>query len=308
MKTYDLIIIGGGPAGCAAAVYSARKQLSTALITTEFGGQSVVSEKIYNWIGTPEISGPDLAKSLQSHITSYQGEFLDIFEGSMVEQVLKTDTGFSVVTTTGTYETKTVLVTTGSSRRRLTVPGADQFEHRGVVYCASCDGPIFSGKDVVVIGGGNAGFETVAQLSAYCPSVTLIHRHDTFKADEITIEKVSAIPHVHIKTWTEPIEVMGEKFVTGIKVKNIKTGAEEIIPCGGVFVEIGQIPNTDYVKALVTTNEYGNIIIDPWTQKTSLPGIWAAGDCTNILYHQNNIAAGDAVKALEDIYITLKAR
>jgi thioredoxin reductase len=190
----------------------------------------------------------------------------------------------------------------------LEITGAAQFENKGIVYCASCDGPLFSGQEVVVIGGGNAAFESVAQLAAYCPKVTLVHRRDVFKADDITIAKVSAMPNVAIKTFTEPIEVIGEQFVTGIKVKNTKDGTEEIISVGGIFVEIGQIPNTDYVKNLVKTNEFGNIEIDPWTQATSCPGIWAAGDCTNVHYHQNNIAAGDAVKALEDVYMTLKTR
>lgn len=305
--TYDLIIIGGGPAGASAAVYSARKQLKTAIITPEFGGQSVVSETIYNWIGTPEIGGPELAKALEQHTRAYEGEFLDIIK-EYAQSVVKTENGFAVTTNKQTLQTKSVLVATGSNRRKLEVPGADQFENRGVVYCASCDGPLFGGQEVVVIGGGNAGFESVAQLSAYCSKVTLIHRRDTFKADEITIEKVSALPNVSIMTWTEPVEVLGEKFVTGIKVKNVQTGEESNIPAGGIFVEIGQIPNTDYVKDVVDMNEYGNIIIDPWTQKTSQSGIWAAGDCTNILYHQNNIAAGDAVKAVEDIYITLTTK
>jgi alkyl hydroperoxide reductase subunit F len=305
---YDLIIIGGGPAGAAAAVYAARKQLKTAIVTTEFGGQSVVSETIYNWIGTPEISGSDLAKNLKAHVMAYKGDFLDVFEGSPVTGVTKNGDVFSVATYKETLEGKTILVTTGSSRRKMDVPGAAQFENKGVVYCASCDGPLFSGQDVVVIGGGNAGFESVAQLAAYCPSVTLVHRRDTFKADDITVSKVSAMPNVHIKTFFEPIEVMGEKFVSGLKIKNVKDGSEEIIPCGGVFVEIGQIPNTDYVKDLVNRTEFNTIEINPWTQVTSNPMIWAAGDCTNIHYHQNNIAAGDAVKAVEDIYVTLKTR
>ncbi len=305
---YDLIIIGGGPAGSAAAVYAARKQLKTAIVTTEFGGQSVVSETIYNWIGTPEISGADLAKNLKAHVMAYKGDFLDVFEGSPVANVEKSENGFWVKTYKDNLEGRAVLVTTGSSRRKLDIPGAAPFENKGVVYCASCDGPLFSGQSVVVIGGGNAGFESVAQLAAYCPSVTLVHRRDTFKADDITVAKVSAMPNVHIKTFFEPIEVMGEKFVSGIKVKNVKDGSEEIIPCGGVFVEIGQIPNTEYVKDLVKRTEFNTIEINPWTQVTSNPMIWAAGDCTNVHYHQNNIAAGDAVKAVEDIYVTLKTR
>lgn len=308
MNTYDLIIIGGGPAGAAAAVYAARKQLKTALITVEFGGQSVVSETIYNWIGTPEISGADLAKNLKSHVEYYRGPFLDIFEGQAVSLIEKNNELFTVTTNNQTLLAKTVLVTTGSSRRKLQVPGADQFENKGVVYCASCDGPLFSGQNVAVIGGGNAGFESAAQLAAYCPSVTLIHRRDTFKADDITVQKVSALPNVHLKTFAEPVEIIGEKFVSGIKIKDVNTDQEETLDVGGVFVEIGQIPNTDYVANLVKRTEFNTIEIDPWTQATSQPGIWAAGDCTNIHYHQNNIAAGDAVKALEDIYITLKTR
>ncbi len=307
MKTYDLIIIGGGPAGCAAAVYAARKQLSTAIITTEFGGQSVVSETIYNWIGTPEIAGADLAKNLKSHVEYYKGEFLDIFTGQMVESVTKTDNGFSVVTSKEIYTTKTILVTTGSSRRKLTIPGADQFENRGVVYCASCDGPLFSGMPVAVIGGGNAGFESAVQLLAYCPTVYLINRSDHFKADQITVEKLSQHPNLKIMKNTQPIEVIGEKFVTGLKIKN-NDNVEEILNVNGIFVEVGQIPNTGYLNNLVDKNEFGNIKINPWTQASSLSGIWAAGDCTDIYYHQNNIAAGDAVKAVEDIYMELKTK
>ena len=309
---YDLVIIGGGPAGAAAAVYAARKQLKSAIVTPEFGGQSVVSEKIFNWIGTPEIGGPELATALKNHVTAYQGSFLDIFAGEYVSAVTKNETAEGVTFTTKSSKqeltSSAVLVTTGSVRRKLEVPGADQFENKGVVYCASCDGPLFSGQEVVVIGGGNAAFESAAQLAAYCPKVTLIHRRDVFKADEITVQKVSAMSNVVIKTFAEPTAVLGEKFVSGISLKNTQTGTEETIPCAGVFVEIGQIPNTGYVKDLVTTNEFGNIEIDPWTQATSCPGIWAAGDCTNVHYHQNNIAAGDAVKALEDIYMTLKTR
>ena len=222
--------------------------------------------------------------------------------------VSKNEDGFSVKTNKQELKTKSVLVTTGSSRRKLDIPGAAQFENKGVVYCASCDGPLFAGQNVVVVGAGNAGFESVAQLAAYCPSVTLLCRSDKFRADDITVAKVSAMPNVTIKNWTVPVEVIGEKFVSGLKVKNTQTNAEEILPIGGVFVEIGQIPNTDYVADLVKRTEFNTTEIDPWSQKTTCAGIWAAGDCTNIHYHQNNIAAGDAVKAVEDIYMTLKTR
>lgn len=303
---FDLIIIGGGPAGTAAAVYAARKQLKTAMIIKEWGGQSTVSSDIQNWIGTPHISGNDLAESFKKHAYEYKGEFLTLKEGSFVSRVEKSGDGFSVTLEGGELLTsKTILITTGSARRKLGIPGSDTFEHKGVVYCASCDGPLFSGMNVVVVGGGNAGFESAAQLLAYCPSVTLLNRGETFRADAITVEKLSQNPKLKIIKNATPTEVHGEKFVTGISYKDTTTGEEKRIDCGGVFVEIGQIPATDLVKGVVDMLDGGQIKIDPRTQKTSVPGIWAAGDCTDVLYHQNNIATGDAVRALEDIYLAI---
>ena len=182
------------------------------------------------------------------------------------------------------------------------MPGADRLEHKGLTYCASCDGPLFSGMDVIVIGGGNAAFETAAQLLAYCKSVTLVNRSATFRADEITIEKLSQNPKLRIIKNVEMLEVLGEKFVSGMKIKHSDTGEEETLNVMGIFVEIGQIPNSDFMDKFVDTDETGKVIIDPWTQQTSRTGVWAAGDITNIRYHQNNIASGDGVKALEDIY------
>lgn len=304
--TYDLIIIGGGPAGASAAVYAARKQLKTLIIAEEWGGQSVVSEKIYNWIGTPEISGGDLAKSLKSHVDYYVGEFLQTSAGERVEKVEKTGNFFAVKTSSGNnYETRAVLVASGSGRRKLDskIPGADALEHKGLTYCASCDGPVFSGMDVAVLGGGNAALETAAQLLAYCKTVTIIQRSAEFRADEITVAKVLANPKSRAIMNAEITEIMGEKFVSGLKYKDAE--GEHELAVKGIFVEIGQIPNTGYVEGVVEMNGYKQIIADPKTQMTSVPGIWAAGDCTDVLYHQNNIAAGDAVRALEDIYMWL---
>lgn len=305
---FDLIIIGGGPAGTAAAVYAARKQLKTVMIIKEWGGQSTVSSDIQNWIGTPHISGNDLAESFKKHTYEYKGEYLTLKEGLFASKVEKITDGFSVTLESGEKITsKTILISTGSARRKLGIPGSDTFEHKGVVYCASCDGPLFSGMDVVVVGGGNAGFESAAQLLAYCKSVTLLNRSETFRADEITVKKLSEHPNLQIVKNAIPTEIHGEKFVTGISYKNAVTNEIKKIDCGGVFVEIGQIPATDLVKGLVEMTEGGQIKIDPRTQKTSVPGIWAAGDCTDVLYHQNNIAAGDAVRALEDIYLAIHA-
>lgn len=304
---YDLIIIGGGPGGVAAGVYASRKQLKTLFITKEWGGQSTVSEDIQNWIGTKNISGSDLAKNLEEHLRTYAGEWVTIIENKLVAGVEKTDTGVSVTLDNGdTHTARALLVTTGSTRRKLTVPGADTYDNKGITYCATCDGPLFSGQDVVVIGGGNAGFESAAQLLAYTKSVTLLHHGPAFKADPVTVEKVLAHPNMTGIVGAETKEIRGESFVK--EVVYTKDGTEHVLPVGGVFVEIGLVPSTSFISTLVDMDAIGRIKIDPWTQQTNVPGIWAAGDCTNIKYHQNNISAGDAVRALEDIYVHLKTK
>lgn len=308
MSAFDLAIVGGGPAGAAAAVYSARKQLKTVMITESFGGQSVESTEIQNWIGTEKISGADLARQLEAHVRAYAGTSLEVKTGSRVSSIKKTENGFSITAGSNEYEARSILITTGGIRRKLDIPGAAEFENKGVVYCASCDGPLFSDMDVAVIGGGNAGFETAAQLLAYTKSVTLIHRSSEFKADPVTVETVLSHKNMRAMTDTEPIEVKGSKFVESLVVLNKKTGEKHEIPVTGVFVEIGMYPSTSFVKDIVELDEINRIIVDPRNQRTSTLGIWAAGDVTNGLFHQNNIAAGDAVKALEDIYLYLKAQ
>jgi NADH-dependent peroxiredoxin subunit F len=302
---YDLIIIGGGPAGAAAAVYAARKQLKSLLIAKEFGGQSVVSPEIFNWIGTPSISGADLAQALKTHVKGYEGEFLTTREGEWVNRVTRDGDSFAVTTNKESYTSRSVLVASGSGRRKLEVAGAAEFEGKGVVYCASCDGPLFAGQDVAVVGGGNAAFESAAQLLAYCKSVTLLQRSDSFRADEITVKQVLAHPNMTALTNVKLQEIKGDKFVTGITYTD-KDGNTQMLPVTGVFVEIGLMPSTDYLGDMVAKDEYGRVIIDPWTQRASVDGIWAAGDCSNVRYHQNNIAAGDGVRALEDLYLYLK--
>lgn len=307
---YDLIIIGAGPAGTAAGVYAARKKLKTLLVTEEFGGQSVVSETIYNWIGSPEIAGRQLAKDFKDHLEYYNdGETLTLKEGVRVKSIIKNEDGTFTITdhNENTYTTKTIFLGTGSARRKLPATGADRLEHKGLTYCASCDGPLFTDMDVVVIGGGNAGFESAAQLLAYCKSVTLLQRGGEYRADAITVQKVLAHPKMTGILNASTVEVTGENFVDGLVYKNMVTNEEHKLDVKGVFVEIGQIPNSGLVKDLVELNQYNQIVADPYTQKTSLPGIWAAGDVTDVKYHQNNISAGDAVKALEDIYVYLHA-
>ncbi|MFA6608766.1 MAG: FAD-dependent oxidoreductase [Candidatus Paceibacterota bacterium] len=303
---YDLIIIGGGPAGTAAAVYAARKQLKTLLVVKEWGGQSIVSDDIQNWIGTPHISGAKLAESLKSHVMEYKGETLSISENYGVTKIEGTDGNFTVTLENNETSTgKTVLIATGSSRRKLDIPGADIFEHKGVTYCASCDGPLFTGSDVVVVGGGNAGFESAAQLLAYCKSVTLISRSEP-RADAITVEKLKSRDNFKLIIGASPKSIGGDKFVESFTYTDT-AGNDVTIPVGAIFVEIGQVPATSFAENIVELTNTKNIVTDPRTQETSAKGIWAAGDCTDVLYHQNNIAAGDAVRALEDIYLHLHA-
>ena len=304
---HDLIIIGGGPAGVAAGVYAARKRLSTVLITEEIGGQSVVSSSIENWIGRAEISGADLAKSFQAHLEALRSDNVTLALGERVVSLEKSAGGFSVKTKTGKgHSAKAVLIASGASRRKLAIPGAEKFENKGVTYCASCDGPLFADQDVAVIGGGNAGFETALQLLAYAKSVTLIHRHKEFKADPVTVEKASMHPNIRVIRHAEPTEVTGEQFVTGLTYTDKDSGETKDIAVTGIFVEAGVIPNTDFAEGIVELDAIKRVKADPRTQRTNIDGIWAAGDCTDELYHQNNIAAGDGVKALEDIYLWIK--
>ncbi|MEA4910563.1 NADH dehydrogenase [bioreactor metagenome] len=311
---FDLIIVGGGPAGASAAVYAARKRLKTALVLKEWGGQSTVSEDIQNWIGTPHISGMQLAKNLETHVKEYAGDVLEIktdnlvtkseiFENENSEKLIKLtlENGKEIIS-------KSLLITTGSNRRKLDAINADKFEHKGLTYCSTCDGPMFTGMDVVVVGGGNAGFESAAQLLAYCKSVILLSRSEP-RADKITIDKLlensnfKLIKNITIK------EIHGDVFVDGLTYVDKETGEETKMNASGIFIEIGQIPATDWVKDLVELDEEKKVKIDPWTNRASKENlIWAAGDCTNILYHQNNIASGEAVKAVEDIYKTLKTK
>lgn len=306
---HDLIIIGGGPAGVTGGIYAARKKLKTVLVAGEFGGQSNVSEDIQNWIGTPHISGAQLAKDLENHLREYEGDMLTIDFPALAVTVQKSEAGYVVTTDKGaTYEATALLYAAGSVRRKLTAIGADTFEHKGLTYCATCDGPLFSGQDVVVVGGGNAGFETAAQLLEYTKSVTLLDYAEHFKADAVTVEKVTKSEHMKAIPNAEIVEITGDGFVTGLTYRDRTSGVETKMATTGIFVEIGAMPNTQMLKELGVLNDYGQVEVDPWTQQTSMKGLWAAGDCTNVRYHQNGIAMGDATKALEDIYVALKTK
>ncbi len=305
---YDLIIIGGGPAAVAAGVYAARKKLKTLLITESFGGQSMVSDNIENWIGEKMLTGFDLAKKLEEHVRAQEGIEIRMPERvTKVSEILCTNgkrpCDFLVETDKGgQYETKTVVVTSGSRRRRLGVPGEDKFEGRGVAFCSTCDAPVFAGKRVAVIGGGNAGLEAVVDLFPYATEIYLMHRGDALKGDEATQEEIGKNPKVKIILNAETQEILGDKFVTGFRYKDAKSGEVRELALDGVFVEIGAVPNSEIVKELVNLNKFGEITIDHKTASTSKPGIFAAGDVTDEMYKQNNISAGDGVRAALSAY------
>ncbi len=303
---YDFLIIGGGPAAVAAAVYAARKKLKTILITEEWGGQSVVSSGIENWIGTKNVSGFEFAKMLEGHVRAQEDIEIVVRDKVVkVEKLTGSDpVNFRALTEKGNaYETRTVFVGSGAHRKKLGVPGEKEFDGKGVAYCSTCDAPIFKDKNVAVVGGGNAGLEAALDLVPYAKNIWLLEYTDTLKGDPVTQEKVKSSDKVkEIILNAETLEIFGDKFVTGLKYKDRKTGQEKELSVEGIFIEIGSVPNFDMVKDLVETNKYGEIIINSKNARTSQKGIWAAGDVTDDPFKQNNISAGDAVKAALDAY------
>ncbi len=297
---YDLVIIGGGPGAVAAGVYAARKKMRVLLIAQEFGGQSLVSSDIQNWIGTKSVSGLELAKMFEEHLRAQ--EDIEIIDSDLVNKVSKRDEGFLVETENGkSVETKTVLVVSGSRRKRLGIPGEDKLDGRGVVFCSTCDAPLFKDKIVAIVGGGNAGVEAVLDSIPYASKIYLIVR-SIIKADLVTQEKIKKSSKLEIILNAEIQEILGDDFVTGLRYKNKEFREVKELKLDGVFVEIGSIPNSDFVKSLVNTNEIGEIIVDHKNQASSFEGIWAAGDVSDVLYKQNNISAGDSIKAVLNIY------
>lgn len=312
---YDLIIIGGGPAATAAGVYAARKQLKTLVITESFGGQSIVSADVQNWIGEAHISGLDLAKKFEDHLRSYP-DVVDIKmpEKAVLVQKINCVNGsrtcdFSVKTDEGNvYHGKAVILSAGARRRRLGIPGEDKFDGKGVAFCSTCDAPVFAGKAVAVVGGGNAGLEAVVDLFPYATKIYLLEYGEALKGDPITQEKIREHPKAEIILNAQTKEIIGDQMVTGLKYIDRKTSKEKTLKLEGVFVEIGSVPNSEMVKDLVTLDKWGQVVIDSKHGTTSEPGIFAAGDVTDDPYKQNNISAGDAVKATLAAYAYLLNR
>lgn len=304
---YDIIIVGGGPAGVAAGVYASRKKMNALLITRDFGGQAVTSAKIENFIGHIAITGLALAKALEAQLRAQA--HIEIKEGLSVSSVKKIEGGFEVADSKGeSYQTKTVLITIGSSYKHLGIPSEKAFAGKGVFYCSTCDAPLMQDKQVAVIGGGNSGLESARDLLPFASKVFILEYAPTLKGDVITQDILRSDPRVEIITQAQVTEITGDEFVTGLKYIDRTSGEEKILSVSGIFVAIGMQANSDLVKGLVDLSPTGNIVVNKTTFQASLKGIWAAGDITDSAYNQINTAIGEAIKAVLNIYEALSKK
>lgn len=291
---YDILVIGGGPAGLNAALYAKRKGANVAIIAKEIGGQVKDTSAVENYLGYSSISGEGLVKVFVDHVKALDVPIFDfstvesirVFEDSLVKEVILTD---------GTvHKAKSLILATGSKPRKLGVPGEKEFFGKGVAYCAICDGPFFTDLDVIVAGGGNSAIEAAIDLSKIASKVTVVHRSQ-LRADKILIDQVEKLDNIEIHLETQIQEVVGEKLMKGVKVLDKSTGEVSIISGNGLFVEIGYLPNTEAFKGVIELNDRGEIIVDKYGQ-TNIKGIFAAGDSTDTPYKQIIISAADGAK------------
>lgn len=310
---YDLVIIGGGPAATTAGIYAARAKLETLLIAKIFGGQLIESWHIDNYPAVPEISGIDLTQKFTAHLKQYEktasgnGFDLEIKEGLMVKGIKPAQDYFEVHADHSVFQTKTIIIATGKTERKLDIPGAKEFEGKGISYCATCDAPIFNGKIVAVIGAGDAGQDAAWQLTKYAAKVYLLNRYNELRGDDKALqEKLKAHPKVEILYETDPKEIEGEVFVKELLYENLRGREQKSIELNGIFVEIGSVPASAFVDGLLRCNDKGEIIVDHNSCAASVPGIFAAGDVTDILEKQIVVAAGEGAKAALAVYNYLK--
>lgn len=294
-KQYDVIVTGGGPAGAAAAIYSARKGLNVAIVAERIGGQVKETVGIENLISVPETTGSQLADNLRTHIQRYP---IDVLEHRRIEKVEIENNQKILSTAKGEkFIAPAVIVATGASWRKLNVPGEAEYIGRGVAFCPHCDGPFYKGKHVAVIGGGNSGIEAAIDLAGICSKVTVLEFLEELKADQVLQEKVKSLPNVEVFTNSQTLEIIGNgEKVTGIRVKNRGTEESRVVDLDGIFVQIGLVPNSGAFREVVETNRPGEIVIDAHC-RTNIPGIYAAGDVSSVPYKQIIIAMGEGAKA-----------
>jgi alkyl hydroperoxide reductase subunit F len=287
---YDLIIIGAGPAGITAAVYAVRKKMELLVITENIGGQAAWSGDIENYTGYQFITGPELAAKFEEHMRKYN---IELKENEKVTEIKKAGFLILVKTEKASYEAKTVIVASGKITRELHVPGEKEYKNKGLTYCATCDGPLFAGKDVAVVGGGNSALDAALQMVKIARYVTIINITGSLTADPVMRQKIQETSNVSILHNAKVTAITGEKFVSGIRV--MRQEKEELIPVQGVFVEIGLIPNSNFATDL-EKNQFGEIKVN-YKNETNIPGIFAAGDVTDVPEKQIIIAAGEGSKA-----------
>lgn len=291
---YDVLIIGGGPAGLNAALYSKRKGANVGIISKDLGGAVVDTSSVENYLGYITLSGIELAQKFQEHVNELNVPLdnystvvsIKVSEDKKIKEVILED-GSS-------YKTKVVIIATGSKPRKLNVPGEVEFTAKGVTYCAICDGPFFADMDVVVAGGGNSAVEAAIDLAKIANKVTIVHRSQ-FRADQIVIDQLKKYENVEIHLNTEIKEIIGNKFAGGVKVLDKNNNEEFTIEANGIFIEIGYLPNSTPFKDLLELNQKGEIIVDS-VGRTNVEGIYAAGDVTDTPYKQIIVAASEGAK------------
>jgi len=290
---YDLMVIGGGPAGLAAGVYAARKQLKTLLLSGDTGGQINTTLGIENYLGYQFIEGPELINKFLTQVEQFP---IDQKIGDKIRQLKKIKNGFEAITEDGDkYQSKAVVFATGKKPRKLNVPGETELTGRGVSYCAICDGPVFAGQKVAVVGGGNSALEAVLDLLKIARHVNLVSL-TPLTGDPVLSNQLKGARKLTVFLEHETTEVKGKELVEGITIKDLKSGKEKELEMGGVFIEIGLVPNSDAVKGLVKLNKSGEIIVTP-RNETSVAGLYAAGDVTDVPEKQIIVAAGEGAKA-----------
>jgi len=295
---YDVLILGGGPAGAAAAVYAARKGIRVGVAAERFGGQVNDTMAIENYISVLETDGPKLAAALEAQVRHYE---VDIMNLQRADQVIPATEPGGLITVQmanrGSLKSRSVILSTGARWRNVNVPGEAEYKNKGVAYCPHCDGPLFKGKRVAVIGGGNSGVEAAIDLAGVVEHVTLVEFADALKADAVLVNKLKSLANVNIHVNAQTTEITGDgQKVNGLRFKDRITGEEHAVTLAGVFVQIGLVPNTDFLKGTVSLSRFGEIVIDDKCH-TNVPGVFAAGDVTTVPYKQIVIAAGEGSKA-----------
>jgi alkyl hydroperoxide reductase subunit F len=294
---YDVLIIGGGPAGAAAAVYAARKGIRVGVAAERFGGQTNDTMGIENYPSVQETDGPKFAAALEAQTRSYGVDIMNLQRADKLVPAPQGGLLEVVLANGGTLKAKTVILSTGARWRNVNVPGEAEYKNKGVAYCPHCDGPLFKGKDVAVIGGGNSGIEAAIDLAGVVKYVTVIEFADQLKADAVLVKKLHSLPNVTVHTNAQTTEITGaDGKVNGLKYKDRATGVEHHVALEGVFVQIGLVPNTEFLKGVVDLSKFGEIVVDA-KGHTNVPGVFAAGDCTTVPFKQIVIAAGAGATA-----------